>query len=251
MNDLTDPYLTVEELLARISSHDYLSQEWEILVIVSELAKAGRVRSIGRRCDHADQPGDQWELIPSYERADLVIHLRPRAQPHPGDVFWRSSGRRAWAFVQFCDEDLVREWLAEIFARPRREAPADIIVPPIKRTNPPDPGGGAAAEASEAAATAPEPPPEPTNVAVLVAYLNSTRPRNRKHSFRDFWRVHIREELRLTRRPGFEEKTLRDLWVEYERLLAASTFPLQRQWAVSDFPERRDEPGNKPNPKLS
>jgi hypothetical protein len=149
MNDPTAPYWTVEELLARLRDHDYSLQEWEILTIVSELAKDGRVRAIGRPCDDAGHPGDQWELTPAHQWADLVVHLRPRAQPHPGDVFWRSSGRRAWAFVQFCEEDLEREWLAEIFARPRHEALADIIVPPIKRTAAPSPHGHAAAPAPQ------------------------------------------------------------------------------------------------------
>ena len=136
MGDLTDPYWTVADLVDRVHSHDWSAQTWEILVIVHTIAENGRVRTIGRRCDDADRPLEEWEQIPAHQFADLKIDLSPRDRPHPGDLFWRSSGRRAWAFIQFSERDLMREWLGEVFARPKREAPADIIVPPRRSGHP-------------------------------------------------------------------------------------------------------------------
>jgi hypothetical protein len=136
MSDVTDPYWTIADLIDRVYSHDWMVQTWEILVIVHTLAEEGRVRTIGRRCDDADRPLDEWNRIPAHQFADLRVDLPPRGQPHPGDLFWRSSGRRAWAFAQFSERDLMREWLAAVFGEPKPELPADIMIPP-KRSDPP------------------------------------------------------------------------------------------------------------------
>jgi hypothetical protein len=153
----TDPHWTIEELLDRVGRHDFHMQEWEVLATAVELVGAGRVRAIGRPCDAAGQPSTQWEPIPAHAMRDLVIPPRPRGQPqHPGDMFWRGSGKRAYAFVQFNAIDLEREWLAELFARPRHEAPADIVIPPTERPGdeglveaPPAPAGPSVTNAAE------------------------------------------------------------------------------------------------------
>jgi hypothetical protein len=122
-------YWTIAELLARVRNHDWSISDFQVLGIVHALAGAGRVHAIGRRCNRAGEARDEWEPIPGHQWADLVIPLPPRARPHEGTVFWSSSNRLAWASVKFCEPELLREWLAAVFDKPRRAWPADIIVP--------------------------------------------------------------------------------------------------------------------------
>ena len=143
--------MTVDELIVRLHDHDWASQEWQTLVIAAELAKAGRVRSVGRRCSSADRPAAQWTQIPAHTWSDLNFKMRQRGQPHPGDVFCVMTGRRAWAAVQFSSSDLEREWLAAVLAEPRREAPADVVVmPPLTEAPPAAEAPPTLAEALEA-----------------------------------------------------------------------------------------------------
>jgi hypothetical protein len=126
------PYIGIDELFARIKDHDWSISELSLLTIPAELARAGLVRAIGRRCDGAGIPCDRWEAIPDYEWADLCIESRRREKPHySGDLYWRSSGRRAYVFVQLSEPDVMREWLDDIFARPSRQPFADVVIPPL------------------------------------------------------------------------------------------------------------------------
>ena len=44
-----EAFLSVAELLSRVKQHDYTQQDYEILMIAQALARAGRIRSVGRR----------------------------------------------------------------------------------------------------------------------------------------------------------------------------------------------------------
>jgi hypothetical protein len=129
-------YWLIADLIGQVKHHGWHS-DYEIIGIAEELARTGRVRTIGRRCEGSGEPRDQWEPIPVHEWVDLYIDGRRRRPPHySNDVFWRSTGQRAWAFVQFSKEDLLREWLADVFSRPRIEPVGDIVIPPgPKHTN--------------------------------------------------------------------------------------------------------------------
>jgi hypothetical protein len=130
-------YWPIADLVHRVKQHDWCTQDYQIMGTVQELGLTGRVNAIGRRCDLADEPSDRWEPIPAHEWADLVIEGRRRREPHySGDVYWRSSGRRGWAFVQFSEGDLLREWMADVFTQPRREWIADVVVPPPPKSKP-------------------------------------------------------------------------------------------------------------------
>jgi len=131
------PYRGIDELFARIKDHDWSISELSLLAIPPALAHAGRVRAIGRRCDDTGEPRDEWEPIPDHEWPDLYIESRRRRIPHySGDLYWHSLHRRAYAFAQFSEPDLMREWLAPIFVRPRRESVADVVIPSPPKPKP-------------------------------------------------------------------------------------------------------------------
>jgi hypothetical protein len=135
--DPTASFWGVGELLEKIYHHDQGIKSYQVMMIVSELHKTGRLRAIGRRCDETGQPCDDWEAIPAHQGAELMLHLPPPwPQKHPGDLFWRSSRKRAWACVQFSEPDLMREWLGPIFARPPYVLPPDFEIPPRPAGNP-------------------------------------------------------------------------------------------------------------------
>jgi len=128
-------YWSIPELFARVKNHNYAFGDLSLLIIPVELARTGRIHAIGRRCDDTGEPETQWTPIPCHEWGDLHIPSRSRRPPHySDDVFWSSSGRRAWASVQFSEEDLLREWLGDVFARPRAEPIGDVVIPPIRDT---------------------------------------------------------------------------------------------------------------------
>jgi len=128
-------YWSIPELFARVKNHNYAFGDLSLLIIPVELARTGRIHAIGRRCDDTGEPETQWTPIPCHEWGDLHIPSRSRRPPHySDDVFWSSSGRRAWASVQFSKEDLLREWLGDVFARPRAEPIGDVVIPPIRDT---------------------------------------------------------------------------------------------------------------------
>jgi hypothetical protein len=129
LTETNDAFWSVAELLSRVEQHDYTQEESGILIIAKELAKAGRIRSVGRPIGEDGTVSDKWEPIPSYEWTDLRFMMGYRGQPHPGEVF-RGSGRLVWTAVQFSERDVRREWLDTTRARPRRSPRVDYVMPP-------------------------------------------------------------------------------------------------------------------------
>jgi hypothetical protein len=202
MADLTDPYWEIAKLVERVRNHDWNVEEWKILIIVTALAKDGRVRAIGRRCDNAGQPRDEWEQIPAHEWADLSIVPRGRLQPYSGDVIW-SSGRRAWLAVQFSERDLMREWLTKLFAQPKLEPPADIIIPPRRSEDPSTSGSAPSAIGNTPASTVPTPKE------FVDEYIAGRLAARQEYSGRGAQRE--RDRRKLNGKPGFGKMALNNL----------------------------------------
>jgi hypothetical protein len=82
----------------------------------------------------------------------------------------------------------MREWLAEVFASPKREAPADIIIPP-RRSDPPE------------TISTPD--------GLIAAYVKQRLAAGKDYSGRGARKM--RDALKLKGKPGFGNQALTDL----------------------------------------
>jgi hypothetical protein len=111
-----DPYWTLGEALDWLRSVDPTLADQTAADKLIELCRLQGGRAIGRRCDPSQhpvwrgkgKPRDEFELIPSYEWADLEFGYDQYDEEFTDDLLSIRFNRRMWADVLFSKVDLMR-----------------------------------------------------------------------------------------------------------------------------------------------